>query len=81
MIIYNYVNRAELKPNHIMLSLKQDCDDRWGMINLEVRKEAPGVCLQILQPQVHCSGRLQEGRAQCSLHLTREERRRYSFTC
>ena len=43
MIIYDYVNRAELKPNHIMLSLKQDYDDRWGMINLEARKEAPGV--------------------------------------
>lgn len=59
MIIYNYVNRAELTPNHIMLSLKQDYDDRWGMINLEVRKEAPGVRLQILQSQVHCSGKLQ----------------------
>ena len=61
MIIYDYVSRAELKPDHIVVSL------RWlwrqgRMINLDAREEAPGTLSAMLQAQVHCSGRLQEGR-------------------
>lgn len=43
MITYDYVSRAELKPNHVILSLKQEHDSRRGIINLEARREAFGV--------------------------------------
>lgn len=32
------------------------------MINLDAREEAPGTLSAMLQAQVHCSGKLQEGR-------------------
>lgn len=43
MIIYDYVSRAELKPNHIILNLKQEHGSRRDIINLEARREASGV--------------------------------------
>lgn len=43
IIIYDYVSRAELKPNHIILSLRQEHDSRRGIINLEAGREVSGV--------------------------------------
>lgn len=59
------------------------------MINLDAREEAPGTLSAMLQAQVHCSGKLQEGRGHRAPWLWSlqssvfsEERSRLSlFTC
>ena len=54
MMVYDYVSRAKLRPDYIILGLKHKCGNRTGMINLEARKEASDCCARILQPWVYC---------------------------
>lgn len=86
MIIYDYVSRAKLKSNHIILSLKREYYNRRGMINVEARKEASKVvCSDSATSGPLLSCKLQRvetlcfGHVNVSLHRACEECHRHSF--
>lgn len=86
MIIYDYVSRAKLKSNHIILSLKQEYTTERGLLTWRLEKRHLECYAQILQPQVHyCLVNFRRVETtllwsrQCFLHLACEVCRRHSF--